>query len=137
MLNIVEAIFSRADPKALAIIAGEQRLTFGELERLTGTAALQLQITHGQRIGLYCPNGIAHIVWSLAILKCGGILVPIAPELSPVERDIVVRSTALSAILCADGNKWHRDETETREFETPGLKPARLLRGAAGSITRI
>ncbi len=129
MLNIVDEIFARADRRTLAIITGERRLSFGDLERLTAQAAEKLGDAGRQRMGLYCPNGIAHIVWSLAVLKCGGVLVPVAPELSPPERDAELRTTALDAVLCADGKEWHRPPPRTQLLSVAGLAPATLTLG--------
>jgi long-chain acyl-CoA synthetase len=128
-MNIVEEIFRRARPEATALIAGDRRLTFGDLQGLTDSAAAALGPAAGRRIGLNCPNGIDHIVWSLAVLRCGGVLVPVAPELSPVERDEQMRITAVDAVLCAGGRKWHREAPESRELQVDGLLPASALRG--------
>jgi len=127
MIHIVEEIFSRADRSAVAIIAGEKSLTFGELELLMQAAAAVLGAEGRQRIGLHCPNGIAHIVWSLAVLQCGGVLVPVAPELSNPERDAQLRTTGLDAVLCADGKEWHRPAPASRTMDVNGLGTATLL----------
>lgn len=129
MLNIVDEIFSRATPSALALIAGAERVTFGQLRDRTDAAAAALGPRDRQRLGLYCPNGVAHIVWSLAILRCGGVLVPVAPELSPVEKDLELRTTGLDAVLCADGKEWHRPAPRTCDLTAAGLGPATLTEG--------
>ena len=121
MVNIVEEIFRRADRNALALIAGEQRLHFGELESLVGLAAAQLGAKHGQRLGLLCPNGVHHIVWSLAVLKCGGILAPVPGELSLPERDALAKTTRLHGILVAGGKTWHQETAQRAELEVPGM----------------
>jgi len=128
-MNIVEEIFSCSASSATAIIAGERQLTFRDLEVLVDQAAVQLGADGGQRIGLYCPNGIGHIVWSLAVLKCGGVLVPIAPELSPFERDTQVDITGVDAILCADGRKWHKIPPHRRALDVLGLATAEMTTG--------
>jgi long-chain acyl-CoA synthetase len=128
-MNIVEEIFLRADRPAIAIISGARQWTFGEIESLTNAAAARLGEAGRQRVGLYCPNGVAHIVWSLAILKCGGVIVPVAPELSPVERDTLLRTTALDTVLCADGKQWHRPALRSTALEVEGLSVATLTAG--------
>lgn len=128
-MNIVEEIFSNADRSATCIISGDRQLTFGELETMTGRAAAILGSDGAQRMGLHCPNGISHIVWSLAVLKCGGVLVPVAPELSTFERDAQIAATGLDAILCADGRKWHNEAPTSRALEVEGLGPAAILSG--------
>ncbi|MDD5198182.1 MAG: class I adenylate-forming enzyme family protein [Terrimicrobiaceae bacterium] len=129
MVNIVEEIFRRADARATAIVAAEGEWSFGELAKLIEAAAAALAIREGERIGLYCPNGLAHIVWSLAVLKRGGVLVPVAPELSAHERDQLVATTALRAVICADGKAWHSAAPGERVLAVPGLNPAVLCEG--------
>jgi long-chain acyl-CoA synthetase len=109
MLNIVDEIFRNADAKALALIAGDRCMTYAELKTLVEEGSRMLGPRASQRIGLVCPNGIHHIVWSLAVLRSGGVLVPIASELSHPERDAVVNTTALNAILTAGGKDWHHE----------------------------
>ena len=128
-MNIVEEIFRRADRKATALIAGERQLTFGQLEELMEAAARSLGPATGCRIGLNCPNGVDHIVWSLAVLRGGGVLVPVAPELSPAERDEQMTTTAVDMVLCAGGRNWHREVPESLSLEVEGLRPASVLRG--------
>ncbi len=129
MLNIVEEIFRRADDTALALVTGGAELTYGALRGLTEQAAAALPVTAGQRIGLHCPNGVDHIVWSLAVLRRGGVLVPVAPELSPRERDQQVCTTGLDVVLCAEGKDWHRGAPRTEAVRVDGLAPARWLAG--------
>ena len=107
MLNIVDEIFRHADRNATALIAGERSVSYAELHRLVDAASSLIGPRSAQRIGLLCPNGVHHIVWSLAVLRCGGVLVPVAGELSLPERDAVVQTTALHAILTAGGKEWH------------------------------
>ena len=129
MRNIVDEIEARADRRAVALIEGGRALTFGDLLELTEAAAAALSVQPGQRIGLNCPNGTAHIVWSLAVLRRGGVLVPVAPELSPRERDEQARTTGLHAILSADGKSWHRETPERFSLNVDGLGEAVLQAG--------
>jgi len=116
-MNIVDEIFSRADRTATALIAGDQSWSFGSLETLVQQAAAQLGSDGRQRVGLNCPNGVPHIVWSLAVLRCGGVLVPVAPELSTMERDQLLETTGLDAVLCAEGKTWHHPAPQTKLLE--------------------
>lgn len=128
-MNIVEEIFKNAERSAVAIIAGDRSVTFGELEKLTGRAASALGADGAGRTGLHCPNGIDHIVWSLAVLKCGGTLVPIAPELCAVERDELADTTGLHTILCAGGKTWNASAPAGRELTVDEVGRADVLTG--------
>jgi long-chain acyl-CoA synthetase len=105
-MNIVTEIFRRADPAATALIENERTVTFGQLQAWCDHAAGQLTGWQGRRIGFYCPNGLPHIIWSLALLRAGAVLVPVAPELSGPEREQLLATTALHGILTAGGQSW-------------------------------
>jgi long-chain acyl-CoA synthetase len=129
MLNIVDRIFERANPSAVALISAEGEWTYRELGALVVAAAEALGTSRGERVGLFCPNGVAHIVWSLALLKRGSVLVPVAPELSPVERAELARTTALSGVICADGKSWSEPTPTSRELTPAGLGTATFCGG--------
>jgi len=128
MLNIVHEIFRRADRAATAIVAGGESVTYGALEDWVDRAAEMLGSDGAQRVGLFCPNGIHHIVWSLAVLRCGGVLVPVAGELSIPEREALVKTTALDVVLCAGGKEWHASPPQQRELPDARI-PAVLVQG--------
>ncbi len=128
-MNIVEEVFCHADPKATALIAGERQLTFGQLEQLTNAASQVLKNVAGKRVGLNCPNGVDHIVWSLAILRSHAVLLPIAPELSLIEREEQMRTTATDIVLCAGGRHWHREAPVRHSLHVDGLQSSEILYG--------
>jgi long-chain acyl-CoA synthetase len=134
MLNIVEEIFGRADWEATAIVSGDGQWSYGALAALVDAASAALETAPGERVGLFCPNGLAHIVWSLALLKRGSVLVPVAPELSPVERAELARTTGLSGVICADGKTWHEPTPSARELTAAGLDAAALAGGWSAAL---
>jgi long-chain acyl-CoA synthetase len=113
MTNIVDHIFSNCDHNAIAILTKDQTITYRDLEEFTNKAASLLGDRTRQRLGLQCPNGIPHIIWSLAVLRSGACIVPVAGELTPSERDQLVTSTALHHVITADGGSWHKETTST------------------------
>jgi long-chain acyl-CoA synthetase len=132
MLNIVNEIFAHSDRGATALVAGGVDVTFGELERRVDEAAVLLGKDGAQRVGLFCPNGVHHVVWSLAVLRAGGVLVPVAGELSVPERESLVRTTGLDVVLCAGGKDWQGEAGMRRELPLegmPGLLVSGLRRG--------
>lgn len=120
-MNIVDEIFSRCERSAVALVAGEVEVSFGELGEMVDRASELIGEEGRGRVGLYCPNGIHHVVWSLAVLRAGGVLVPVAGELSVPERENLLRTTALQAILCAGGKQWHEEIGEKRVLALPGM----------------
>ncbi|HEV7515340.1 MAG TPA: amino acid adenylation domain-containing protein, partial [Thermoanaerobaculia bacterium] len=75
-------------PGAVALIAGTERLTYGELwERVTELAVglCGLGVGPEARVGVYLPRGPALVVALLAVLEAGGAYVPLDPTY-PAER---------------------------------------------------
>ncbi|MDB6174157.1 MAG: AMP-dependent synthetase and ligase [Chthoniobacteraceae bacterium] len=102
-MNIVDLIFSKADRGAVALIADGIELTYGELITRTDAASVSIAAAQAARIGLDCPNGIAHVVLALAIVRAGKCLVPIASELARPERARLIKETGIGAIVDAAG----------------------------------
>jgi natural product biosynthesis luciferase-like monooxygenase protein len=75
-------------PDAVALVAGEQTLTYAELMARVDAVAQQL-VAHGvradQRVALLCTRTADLVVGMLGILRAGGAYVPLDPAY-PVER---------------------------------------------------
>jgi long-chain acyl-CoA synthetase len=112
-MNIVEEISHRAVPHAIALISDGQALTYKELLGRVDAAARPIAASKAARIGLDCPNGIAHVVLALAIVRAGKCLVPIAGELPLPERERLIRETGVGA--CVDSSGALRDIPIDRE----------------------
>ncbi len=102
-MNIVELIFQKADRSAVALICESESITYGDQIARTEIAAARIAQTTAARVALDCPNGVAHVVLALAIVRAGKCLVPIAGELAPPERERVLRATGVGAIVEESG----------------------------------
>ena len=102
-MNIVEHIFQKADRSAVALVCGSESITYGDLIARTEAASARISATPAARVALDCPNGVAHVVLALAIVRAGRCLVPIAGELAPPERERVLRETGVGAIIQESG----------------------------------
>ena len=75
-------------PEADAVRQGNQRLSYAELDELSGRLAAAL-ISHGvgrgDRVGFFFPKSVPSLIAIFGILKAGGVYVPIDPA-SPRER---------------------------------------------------
>ena len=134
-MNIVEYIFANADSAAEALICEKESYTYGHLAAMVEAAVLQIEAAGvlrkdlaATRIGLNCPNGLAHVVLALAVVRSGACLVPIASELAGRERDALAASLGLDAILQADGSQWTQPAAREIPLNLPGLK-ASILSG--------
>ena len=75
-------------PGRVALVFGEQRMTYGELDAKAGRVAAQLlalNIGTETRVGLCLPRSADLIVAILAVWKAGGAYVPLDPDY-PAER---------------------------------------------------
>jgi amino acid adenylation domain-containing protein len=75
-------------PDKMAVWARERSLTYRELqERSNQLAHLLLQngLKKGDRVGLYFPKAVESLVCMFAVLKAGGVYVPLDPQ-APVDR---------------------------------------------------
>lgn len=134
-MNIVEQVFRQAPGTSIALQGDDQAVTYARLRELVEATACQLRKAGAldspsrvARVGLACPDGVAHVVLGLAVLLAGGCLIPIASELVPAERDTLLHSVALDAVIVAAGSRWHRPLGRPVELEVGGLR-ATALRG--------
>lgn len=102
-MNIADAIFQRADRAAVAVVMGEEVWSYGQMADLVAELAGKIResglVERSGRVGLFCVEPFEHMVLSLAVLSAGGVVVPIAPELTDHERGVVSDVTAVQAVL--------------------------------------
>jgi non-ribosomal peptide synthetase-like protein len=100
LADLLEASARRA-PDQLALIAGERRLTYRELDALASLAASRLVeagIRPGHIVGLWMPRGIELLVMQAAIAKAGAAWLPVDED-TPFERLLVCMEDAGSPAL--------------------------------------
>jgi amino acid adenylation domain-containing protein len=79
---------ARAEPGRVALVFGDQRMTYGELDARAERVALQLlalDVGPETRVGLCLPRSTNLTVSILAVWKAGGAYVPLDPDY-PAER---------------------------------------------------
>ncbi|NWD72413.1 AMP-binding protein, partial [Pseudomonas gingeri] len=89
-------------PEALAVVHGEQRLSYRELNEQANRLAHALRkqgVLPDSRVGICVERGAEMVVGLLAILKAGGGYVPLDPAY-PVERiAYMLQDSAPAAVL--------------------------------------
>ncbi len=73
---------ARRYPDAVALVAGERRMSYGELARRSGSLARSLRrlgVGPEVRVGLSAERSPELVVGILGILRAGGVLVPLDP----------------------------------------------------------
>lgn len=89
-------------PEAVAVVMGEQELTYAELNGGANQLARCLR-EHGVgrevAVGLYVERSLEMVVGMLGILKAGGAYVPIDPGYPPERVGYVLQDTAAPVVL--------------------------------------
>lgn len=126
-VNIVDEIILRASAERPALIAGEQMLSYGALFTQVSEVSRWLERCSGfrstgvPRVGLACGNGVDYIILALGILKAGGCLVPLADELTVVERDEVIFRTGLCGCVLGKNQTGWSAVGDLNEFHTGAI----------------
>lgn len=121
MTNLGENLLRSAErgPDNLAIICGEQKLSYAEFNDAVARAASMLSergVQPGSRVGIMMPNTPAFAVLFYATMWCGGVAVPMNPLFKAGEIEFYLTNTTATLLLAA------------RSFEDEATKGA----GAAG-----
>jgi amino acid adenylation domain-containing protein len=93
---------ARSRPDAVALVAGERRMSYGELERRSGVLAAALRrlgVGPEVRVGLSAERSFELVVGILGILRSGGALVPLDPS-HPAERlSLLLEDSGLAVVV--------------------------------------
>ncbi len=125
--HLIEAQVLRT-PNAVAVIAGQIHLTYLELNEKSnrlGNYLISLGIKPESRVGVYLERSAEMVISLLAILKAGGVYVPLDRD-NPPERlrylvndariGIVVTDSKLAGHFPSSGVKCVRVDLDTEEF---------------------
>ncbi len=99
--KLFEDSVDRDSAKTAVVYEGSQ-LSYGELDGKANQLAhylIHLDVVPGTTVGLYVERGLDWIVGLIAILKAGGVYLPLNPELPPDRLDWMLEDSAPSVIL--------------------------------------
>ncbi|MBV9509674.1 MAG: acyl--CoA ligase [Caulobacteraceae bacterium] len=122
MPNMVRHIGARYGEKD-ALIRGPRRLTYAELEResaLIARGMLAQGLGKGSRIGLLMPNSPDWVAMLLAIMRIGGVAVPMSTLYQAPEMRYVLGHADICTLVIA-GRYLRHDYLERLEAALPGL----------------
>ncbi|WP_146201073.1 non-ribosomal peptide synthetase, partial [Tumebacillus permanentifrigoris] len=100
MYDLFEAQVERT-PEAIALVVGEQRLTYRELNARANQVAYYLRrlgVQQESLVGVYLQRSVEMVVGMLGILKAGGAYVPLDPAY-PQERILYTMEDAEATVL--------------------------------------
>ncbi|MEX0916344.1 MAG: amino acid adenylation domain-containing protein [Wenzhouxiangellaceae bacterium] len=117
-----------ANPEAVAVISGESRLHYGELNARANRLARDLRsrgIGAEDRVGVCMARGVELAVAMLAIIKAGGAYVPLDPTY-PRERLAYMAANAGVRLVLSNGDIAIARELdiETLDLDGDGVCPA-------------
>jgi len=96
---------ARAVPDRVAVVVGDDALTFGQLDRMANAAAQELAgaLLHpGDRIAVLAPTDLTTVVLFAAVAKFGGVFVPLNPALGDDELAAIVAAARPTAVIQTD-----------------------------------
>jgi amino acid adenylation domain-containing protein len=104
---------ARRRPEAVAVVSGERRLSYGELNRRANRLAHRLRelgVGPGELVGVWSQRSLEMVVGLLGVLKAGGAYVPLDPE-HPRERlAYMLEDTGASVLLAQRGERGRLPE---------------------------
>lgn len=95
-------ITARRYPSLEAVVDGDVRLTFAELEETMLDAVrgmIAIGVRPGTRVGLWAPNSARWIVAALGVLGAGGVLVPLNTRFKGPEAAYLLRKSGASVLV--------------------------------------
>jgi long-chain acyl-CoA synthetase len=96
---------ARQRPDAPAVVAGEQRLTWSELDELVERAAAGYagrELEPGSRVAVQLPNGVPWLRATLGALRAGLVVVPINTAYTDPELEYVLGDSGAELLIAGE-----------------------------------
>ncbi|MBI3998254.1 MAG: o-succinylbenzoate--CoA ligase [Armatimonadetes bacterium] len=121
-----------AFPDRLAVVAGGERVSFGELDRRAGRTARQLAaagVTAGTRVAVLLRNGLPFVILTHALARLGAVMVPLNTRLARPEIAWLVADSEAGLVIC---NEATGETAGALAQDLPGVQSLSLERLAGG-----
>ncbi|GAA4463388.1 non-ribosomal peptide synthetase [Phytohabitans houttuyneae] len=122
-------------PDAVALVAHDYELTYGQLDAAADALAAQLR-RHGagpeRAVGLSVPRSPGFVVAALAVLKTGGYLVPVDPAYPEHRQDLIAADAAVRLMVCAPQSTLRWQEAGLRTVALPEAHEPQPSHGPVG-----
>ncbi|MEV0189675.1 condensation domain-containing protein [Kitasatospora purpeofusca] len=126
------------DPGALALLAGSERLSYGDLDRRVGELVERLRaagVTPGQPVATVLPRGVDSVVALLACLRLGAVYAPLSAEDPQARLALLLERLAPALVLATRQSALALPaDTVPALLDGPAFpvaRPAAVLEGAA------
>ncbi|NAT23260.1 Pls/PosA family non-ribosomal peptide synthetase [Pseudomonas syringae] len=123
LADLLEASAHR-DPAQVALIFGERRISYGELDQQAdqvASALIEAGVRPGQIVGLWLPRGIELLIMQAGIAKTGAAWLPVDQD-TPVERlQICVEDASAVGVVCSEALRPMLAETGLETWTAEAL----------------
>ncbi|MFV2113728.1 amino acid adenylation domain-containing protein [Micromonospora sp. LOL_025] len=119
------AAAAAATPHAVAVVDGDREVSYGELDRWVNRLAHHLRslgVGPEVRVVVALPRRVEVVVTLLAVLRAGGVYVPLDPQ-HPVQRlSYLLDDTSPAVVVTDDSVRDRLPETSATVVEIGGLR---------------
>lgn len=134
-MNRLDDLLHRGARGATALVAGEQSITYAELDAQVSAVAaglMALGIATGDRIAIWLPKRIETVVMSFAISRAGAVLVPINPVLKAGQVAHILSDSGARLLLTSTARAATLEPAQTEYLLTVEDDWSRLITHPAG-----
>jgi long-chain acyl-CoA synthetase len=92
-------------PDAIAVVHADRRLSWAQLDAASSCLAASLResgLQPGQRVAVVLPSGITFVETTVAVLRAGGVVVPLNPAFTTGELARAVATSGAVAVVTAE-----------------------------------
>ena len=104
------------DPDAVALVEGDRRVSYGELDAAVDAVASglgELGVRRGDRVGVFLPNSVEAAIAVYGVLRAGAAFSPLNPTMKVDKLAHVLQDSAAVALVCdAQVEEVARDAAE-------------------------
>lgn len=109
-LNLASIVthHARMAPQKEAVVLGDTRLTYGQLEAMSNKVAnalVSMGIGHGDKVALNCPNLPYFPIVYYGIMKTGAVVVPLCVLFTAREIEYQLRDSDAKAVFVFEGTE--------------------------------
>ncbi|MCR0997814.1 non-ribosomal peptide synthetase [Serratia rubidaea] len=111
-------------PDALAVSAGDESLTYAQLNSAANRLAHKLREAAGGksfRAGILMPHRIEEVITILAIVKAGGTYLPLRPADPPERQQMMIDDACATLLITDSAEQYPEMECVIRLAELPAL----------------
>jgi long-chain acyl-CoA synthetase len=119
------AATAAVEPDRIALIDGDRRLTFGELDALANGVANRLAergVGPGDAVGILLHNRAEWFMISHAVARLGAMFVPVSPRLTPSEVEYIVGDSTMKVCFTGGPVRLTAEGVHVIDVDGPGFE---------------